>query len=294
VPPATSQTHTSAPTGTGSWLPLTPARSPGLVDARLQLHHAAQFAASTGISFLPPRPDDSHTNLEWIPSLGALLSVPVPAPSSFRVGVRLADITLLVTDGANGIRESLALAGHTIEEAAAWLRTTIAAPGVDASRYTLKRHYEIPPHAVAKGAPFRLPAEGELSELSHWYANGSLALGAVTAGAPGASEIRCWPHHFDIATLIDIAPGKTVGAGLEPGDAYYAEPYFYVNLHPAPSAAAASTVPLSGGGHWHTREWIGAVLPGSRLSPDPAAQRAQADQFLTSAVAGCRALLAAG
>jgi hypothetical protein len=80
---------------------------------------------------------------------------------------------------------------------------------------------------------------------------------------PNASEVRCWPHHFDIATLIEVARGKTIGVGMEPGDVYYDEPYFYVNLHPRP--AAPPTALLGGHGTWHTHEWIGAVLPVSRL-----------------------------
>jgi hypothetical protein len=98
----------------------------------------------------------------------------------------------------------------------------------------------------------------------------------------GASEVRCWPHHFDIATLVDIGSGATVGVGLEPGDTYYVEPYFYVNRHPRPADKTLATT-LDGNGSWHTREWIGAVLPGSRVSPADG-QREQIDAFLDSAV----------
>jgi hypothetical protein len=289
---ATSRTTSDATAPASAWLPVNPVKARTLVDARLQLHHAAQFGASAGISLLPARADDSHTNLEWIPGLGALLSVPVRDPTPFRVGVRIADLALFVTDGANAVIASLALAGHTVDEGAAWLRTTLAGLGADASRYTLKRHFKIPTHAVAKGAPFLLPAGGELAELSRWFSNAATALEALVANTAGASEVRCWPHHFDIATLIDVAPGKTIGVGLEPGDGYYAEPYFYVNLRPAPSAAAVSAARLGGGGHWHTSEWVGAVLPGSRLSSDTAAQAAQAGEFIESAVAACRTVLA--
>ena len=60
------------------------------------------------------------------------------------------------------------------------------------------------------------------------------------------SPVRCWPHHFDIATLLTIAPGQTIGVGLEPGDGYYDEPYWYVNQYPAPSATPGNQ--LEGGG----------------------------------------------
>ena len=88
--------------------------------------------------------------------------------------------------------------------------------------------------------------------------------------------------------IFPTEPGKTVGVGLEPGDAYYDEPYFYVTASPRPPAAAA-TAPLAGDGSWHTHEWVGAVLPGSRLRP--AQIESQPSAFLDSGIAACRQLV---
>src|SRR5207247_497257 len=118
-------------------------------------------------------------------------------------------------------------------------------------------------------------------ELAGWYGNAAVVLETLRAATPTASEVRCWPHHFDLATLITVAPGQSVGVGMEPGDQYYAEPYFYVNMHPAPDARALP--PLHGHGTWHTHEWIGAVLPASRLAAS--GQRSQIERFTGSAVA---------
>jgi hypothetical protein len=101
--------------------------------------------------------------------------------------------------------------------------------------------------------------------------------------------VRCWPHHFDIATLIDrgAAADKTarsVGVGMEPGDDSYAEPYYYVNAYPPP-AAGAMLPALAGDGSWHTAGWFGAVLPGSRLARS--GQHDQVAAFLGSAVRAC-------
>ena len=64
-----------------------------LVDARLQLHHAAQIVASAGITFLEPQPDDSHPNLGWMDGLGALLGRSLPG-KDVQVGLRLAEPSL--------------------------------------------------------------------------------------------------------------------------------------------------------------------------------------------------------
>ena len=51
-------------------------------------------------------------------------------------------------------------------------------------------------------------------------------LEGLVAVTPHASEVRCWPHHFDIATLIEVVgatgaePAHTIGAGMGPGDQY--------------------------------------------------------------------------
>jgi hypothetical protein len=47
---------------------------------------------------------------------------------------------------------------------------------------------------------------------------------------------------------------------------------------------------LWGEGRWHTNEWVGAVLTGSRLGPASSQER-QVREFIDSAVAACRALL---
>ena len=266
-----------------NWTPVDPRAAAGLGDARRQLHHAAQLATALGISYLEPRADDGHTNLEWLDDVGALAS---NAVGKVRMGVRVADLTLLI-DGAE-----LPLRGRAIEGAIGWIRERLAKAGLDPRRYTLKRHYEIPGHPVANGQPFDARPE-QLGELSHWFGNAAGLLEALRSRTPGASEVRCWPHHFDIATLITLGRGRTVGAGLEPGDVYYDEPYFYVNPQPAPKASAL-TDRLEGDGAWHTHGWIGAVLRGSRLTSDARAQAAQAGQFLESAVRACTRLATSG
>jgi hypothetical protein len=267
---------------------LDPSLAPKLRDARLQTHHAAQFATAAGISFLHHEADDSHTNLEWLSSVGALASHVVAAPRAFRLAVRVSDLTLLVLDADNGVSSSLALHARTIADATTWIRAHLNERGVDGRRYTLSRHYVIPPHPVADGAMFDASDANAFDQLGRWFADAASALEQVRAST-GASDVRCWPHHFDIAVLIDRGGGQTIGVGLEPGDVYYDEPYFYVNMRPEPPAAAV-TARLDGNGIWHTHEWIGAVLPGSRLVAGNG-QQSQIDGFLASAIANARSLL---
>ena len=282
------ESRTKSPT-TRTWQPIRPEESTHLSDSRLQLHHAAQLGAAAGISFLKHQPDDSHTNLEWTPALAGLFSRVIPARTAFRIGVRPADLTLLIVTEGDQLISRYRLHGRTIVEAANWIRSKIALLGVDAARYTLKRDYEIPRHPVAMGDSFDASDKSSFDELSKWFANAASILNSLARTIHDAGEVRCWPYDFDIATLINVGPEHTVGAGLEPGDRYYDEPYFYVNINPHPSAAQARSRPLWGRGKWHTREWVGAVLPGSRLN-GASAQERQVREFIDSAISACRVL----
>ena len=109
-----------------------------------------------------------------------------------------------------------------------------------------------------------------LVELAAWFANADYSLVRVQRQMIGrkltASDVRCWPHHFDLATLIsfpardDCVTGY-VGAGLSPGDEYYDEPYFYVSVYPKPDSAALPRLPKLG--HWHTSRVHGGCCAGS-------------------------------
>jgi hypothetical protein len=113
--------------------------------------------------------------------------------------------------------------------------------------------------------------------------------------------VRCWPHHFDIATLIDVSRGasgeaRTIGVGLSPGDASYPEPYFYVTPWPAPADPALMALP--GGGAWHRAGWFGAVLTGSAIfagaDGSPSTRAEVVARFLDVAAGASFALLDPG
>src|SRR2546423_884730 len=284
------QTHQTRRLSPKIWEPVRPEVAAKLTDSRLQFHYAAQFGAAAGISFLPHVPNHSHSNLEWVPALSGLFSRVIPARTAFRVGVRPVKLSLLIVTGENRSVAEYRLHGRTIIEARDWIRSQIKLLGADASRYTLTRDYEIPRHDVAYGESFDASDPSHFEELGRWFANSAALLGSVTRSSLVASELRCWPHHFDIATLIEVAPERTITVGLEPGDDYYEEPYFYVSMHPQSAASRTRSRPLWGNGSWHIHDWVGAVLPGSRLGAASSQER-QIREFLDSAISACRTLL---
>jgi hypothetical protein len=256
------------------------------------LHHAAQIAVSAAISYVTARSDDSHTALTWLASLRALATEPITATRPFRIAVRVEDLTLLVIDEKGFATRSFALPDHTVADGQAWLTDVLARAALDPVRFTARKHYTIAPHPVASGAAFSLGSGAEFQELSAYWSNAAQLLVALAQATSGAAPVRTWPHHFDIATLIQLAgtAGRTIGVGQSPGDGSYEEPYWYVGPYPYPPVTGLPS--LAGSGRWHTQGWVGAVLPASDYV-SAHDQRLQVTTFIDSAVAACRQLLGA-
>jgi hypothetical protein len=257
-----------------------------LAGARVELHFAAQLPAAVGRALVAPAPDDSHTSLEWL--AGPRLLAGVRAPSGLRAALRPADLALAVLGDADAPAAELPLAGRTFAEAAAWLAAALRAP---AGTVLGLPPYDMPAHPIAGGARFGGEDRAAAAELARWYATADATLRALARSSPGASAVRSWPHHFDIATLLPgPAVDTTIGVGLSPGDGSYAEPYFYVTPWPYPKDPAPPELP--GGGHWHREGWFGAVLTATSLLAAPRHASA-VEAFVEAAVAACAGLLRA-
>jgi hypothetical protein len=242
-----------------------------LVNARLELHWAAQIPAAAGSTLLPLRADASHTSLAWIDSIGALAGEPI---SGKRAGLRLSDNALVVLDANDSVVAELSLTGKTLDEGMSWL-----AKELGAEKLTRPKH-DLPVHPVATGAAFANVPREHLVELARWFSNAHHAITEAAREKPNASTVRCWPHHFDIASLVKLDENRSIGIGMSPGDGDYAEPYFYVTPWPYPPHDM--TLPAVRGVRWHTQGWTGAVLTGSRLIVVDSQERAAHDMLRES------------
>lgn len=265
---------------TDHWTLLDPSSVKTLRESRLLLHWAAQLPSAAGATLLEARADYSHTSLSWSSRARALVTLPLP--DGRRAGLRLHDLSLTIVE-ADGRGGALCrLAGRTLAQGLTWLeeQTGSSAPLV-------RPAHDLPSHPVEEGASFAEADPASLRELERWFANAELALREVVLAWPEAAELRVWPHHFDIATLLAV-PSKTdttrtIGIGMSPGDGSYDEPYFYVTPWPYPVEAVLPR--LGGGADWNTEGWVGAVLLGSRLEAE--GQREQVSSFLGRATEAC-------
>ncbi len=234
-----------------------------LTDSRVQLHWAAQVLSACADRWVAPHGDDGHTTMEWDGARGALVGQATAGGAP--LALRIADLTLVAG-------EELPLAGRTLGDALAWADRQLAAAAGAEPRDVRPRDYDMPAHPVASGAPFA-PDPEALAELASWYADGDAILRDIAGRQTGATAVRCWPHHFDIAAILYLDPdrpresARQIGFGLSPGDQHYPEPYFYLTPHPI--EVDVTFPPLPSGGRWQRTGFTGAILLASDLLQGP-------------------------
>lgn len=240
-----------------------------LAAARALAHRAAQWPTRAARANLALTPDDSHASLAWDADMAALLTQPLKG--GVRVGLHVAVLELVFTKGERP--EIFALAGKHDAEIGDWLDGKLAAEGLKPASGT-KLPYDMPSTLFARAAE-----EGpRLAALGVWFAAGAELLEELRQKhrkfTPGPTPVRCWPHHFDIAMVVELDDPKgesarSIGIGLSPGDGYYAQPYVYLSPTPAPDTTDLPQLPP--GGRWHTKEFFGAVATAVDILalPDP-------------------------
>src|ERR1700730_13205119 len=139
--------------GRSDWRPLRGMDQHRLSLARLQAHHAAQWLARAARAYVPPQPDDGHTNLSWNDTLGGF--TPHRLKDGERLSLRFADLTLVLHGDERTVPiQSFSLDGRTDAQARLWLGEQLGARGLDARALDTPSPYEISAHAVTKGAAY--------------------------------------------------------------------------------------------------------------------------------------------
>jgi hypothetical protein len=272
-----------------------PARLRG---AREQAHWAVQVISAAGETFAAHVPDTSHTATRWDARRGALVGTRLGTAAPCQLALDVAGLRLSLLGGDAGPAAEISLAGRTLAEADRWVSDALKArTGAERAAPLVHPDYALPPHPLARGGRFE--ADPGLAELARWYGNADAVLREIARETPGAGPVLCWPHHFDIATLVVLESDpdgdalRTLGVGFSPGDEFIDQPYWYVNH--GPQTERAQLPPLAAG-EWLTQDWIGAVLRGDALvaAGDGAAQQARLRAYLASALSASRALALEG
>jgi hypothetical protein len=273
--------------------------APGaLGPARLQLHWLFQGVGAAGDAFLARASDDGQGNAEWLPALGVLAGRPVG--NGARLALHVADLALHVIGRDGRVAHRFPADGRSLDDRLRWAGDALGSTaGVVPGHDLHPRDYDMPEHPVSHGASFTYDDPAPYHELARWFGTADGHLRALASTDARATEVRCWPHHFDVGGIIfldrsaEAERAPQIGFGLSPGDGHVAEPYYYVT--PWPIADGASFPELPGGGRWYRESFTGAVLTGSAIveASGAEAQAARVRGFLEAAVAASHGLIGA-
>ena len=239
-----------------------------LEQARALAHRAAQHLTCVARANLPAEPDDSHSSLVWDSALGALCTQPM---GKVRIGLNIERFALLILVD-DEITDQLSLEQKSAGDVDTWLDERAASLGLKPGS-TVTIPYELPAEVESIQTYTSAAHALGLASLAAWFGVSADALAAVRQQTsqfdPGASPVRCWPHHFDIATYIALEHGdpetaRGIGAGMSPGDESNPLPYLYVN--PWPHLDANALPPAAAPGHWHKEGYVGLVATSEELT----------------------------
>jgi len=239
--------------------------------ARSMAHKAVQHLTRAARANLTATPDDSHSNLGWLEDRRAFISRPIDTaqgPISIGLSVEGLELFLLREGDSEAIGS---LDGFDDNEVAERLDARLADYALVPSA-PVALPYELPPEVTAVEVYSIASLGGALDGLAAWFGLANAVLTQATGQFgdihPGLSPVRCWPHHFDIATYVSLEEGafetaRGIGIGLSPGDESYGEPYIYVN--PWPHLDPAALPPAPAPGHWHTDGFVGAIATATEI-----------------------------
>ena len=125
-----------------------------------------------------------------------------------------------------------------------------------------------------------------LVELAAWFANAKFysptSIRQMIERKLAASPVRCWPHHFDLATLTCFPTQPPTRPDMSALDFRRATDITMsrISMYPYiqnPIRAALPTLPMFG--HWHTHDFTAAIVPAHKIVATNN-QKDEIDEFL--------------
>lgn len=208
-------------------------------EARRQAHNAVQWLSRMAHSYMPPAAGNAHLLLPWDGDRHAFVTREFLPDLTLEL--RLPGLEMQFRESGQPMPHVLAMDDRTPAEVEAWVLVELLHRRLDRDRFSKALPYGIPDLMTGDSEAYRTRGiEPALAELTKWLADAaSLIERAVgqdrrAAGLPVA--VHLWPETFRLEALLPAgAPGGSSGKGLRvgfsPGDALYAEPYFFVTPH---------------------------------------------------------------
>ncbi len=242
----------------------------------LQQHHAVQFIALVGRHLIPKEPDDSNTNMQYLPDKEWLIGNELSG--GMRIALSLPDLKLIIVDKLNHRRSELSLAGKSKKQVFDQLKQNLSDLDLDVSKFTNELHYTLPDHELDKNAAFSTADQKYIQENILYRHNAEIVLVEIAAKYKKAEPVRIWPHHFDTGSFVPLAYNadggisKSIGLGWAMPDDMVNEPYYYLSFWSEDSVEDFNDLPDPGAGEWIRSGWIGGVVKNTDIVNIPSAE----------------------
>ncbi|OEK06260.1 hypothetical protein [Roseivirga misakiensis] len=265
-----------------------------LAPAIEQIHRGVQFIAMAGKHYIKNEPDDSHTNLRWLPREEVLAGNWIrERQGNFRFAMRPKDLTLIAYNADMKGVANYPLNRKTNDEALEWIKDQLTTFGKDAGLMKMDIHYDIPTHETDNGAPYQFENPELFEEMAKYRSNSNLALEYFAQSYKTSSTVRTWPHHFDHGVYIPMVfddgedPIKSFSIGMGIPDPASEEPYYYITTWSKDGDNEYKDLPKLPHGQWISEPFKGAVLKASEIvkSKSAAQQSKIVMDFLKAGIA---------
>lgn len=246
------------------------------------IHLAAQYLAAAGISFVPRKADDSHTNLGFSIQNGSL-STHLLSDSGVVLSLNYKDFSLEWIDQNSTI--TLELDGQTHQDVLGWINQRVEDSIMDKS-YVYELHYDLPYEKITLDFTFLKPGQEELNRLLRLRIIAQNAIEKVIHDMNLDTSIRVWPHHFDTGgfVVLNSTNNTSVGFGMAIPDTMVDDFYLYTSGYEGHDGIDTSTFDQLMHGNWINEGFKGAVLPMKNVD------EAQAVTFFKESISMYKAL----
>jgi len=230
------------------------------------LHLLCQVIGKANRTFVPKKPDESHTNLYFDPWGNKIIGRWIQTGSG-TVLVSL-DLNTLQYEVLNSSRKQIlavSSVGKTVEEIEREFETLLPKAGLDPTGFRAPMPHEIPAYAFSK-EPLKAIEAQALDQWKYFRNLANQSSYNFLGYAQAESEVRIWPEHFDTGIYFEYAGIIGIGFGLAMEDSMAGEPYFYMAGYPLNGSLVFENLPQSPTWKWELGEhWKGAILPLSVL-----------------------------
>ncbi|OUS00410.1 hypothetical protein A9Q86_10590 [Flavobacteriales bacterium 33_180_T64] len=226
------------------------------------MHIAAQYLATSAISFITKEDDDSHTNLGWI---NRTLETH-PFINGDKLGLNYEHFSLEWIH-SDGNKEHLFLNNVTHKEVIDWIALMSIDNHIE-KVYSYLMHYDLPYKKISDTFRFKLTSQNDLNQLIKKRDLAQHVISKVLTSNNYISPIRIWPHHFDTGAFVNINKKLSIGIGMAIPDSLIDDFYFYIsgyNNHKPINLELPKNINKE---TYYTNGWQGFAIPISESDED--------------------------